>query len=444
MAIYYEWKYGQYRLELSSLPIDSQQQTDEVFSKLHTGYDLYQQQKYQASLEIGKSLIDCNLHRLNTLVLIGVSALQLGNYAEAKAYISKAIELEPNNPYLYQYLNMIQPLKINDPAFPILLDIIAREDISPDQEETAHFLLSYIYDNAEEYDSAFTHARTGNDISKRLHSYSTLNTTREVSQLIKHYNADLFNLRYNQCGDMTYQPVFIVGMPRSGTTLVEKIIGKHPDITGCDELKVMPTFFLDIQRDNPGKNPYFASTQLGDQAIEYLATTYRNYVDERYGTVTRPVDKMPSNFFRLGLIALLFPNARIINVNRNPIDTCLSCYLQAFPEGQYFTTDLRYLIEYYSEYTRMMEHWRQVLPLPILDVQYEDLVNDQKTTSRRMTDFLDLPWNEQCMEFYKLDTPSTTSSRHQVNKPIYSNSIGRWRNYRKHIAPLIEAFRAYS
>jgi hypothetical protein len=235
-------------------------------------------------------------------------------------------------------------------------------------------------------------------------------------------------------------PVFIVGMPRSGTTLVEQILASHPQVYGGGELRDLKEMVSQVWNSSgnslsPGQTPLVPEPP----AIRCLADGYLRQRLALSRGALRTTDKMPTNFYYLGLIALMFPNARILHCRRDPLDVCLSCYFTNFRDPPLYASDLEDLGFYYGHYQRLMEHWRKVLPHSILDVQYEELIENQEAVSRRMVEFCGLSWDDRCLEYYKSDRPVQTCSVWQVRQPIYSTSVGRWKHYAQHLDPLVQA-----
>ncbi len=227
-------------------------------------------------------------------------------------------------------------------------------------------------------------------------------------------------------------PIFIVGMPRSGTTLIEQILASHPALYGAGELKTMSDFARTVALDSPDwEGALLALRKLGQ---EYLDQVWKLAPEARYIT-----DKMPGNFYHLGLIHLMLPNAKIIHSMRDPMDTCFSCYALRFAHGHEYCYDLKTLGRYYQRYTKLIRHWHDVLPAGrILDVRYEDNVADPEREARRLLGYLGLPWDPACLRFYETDRPVKTASVMQVRKPIYSSSVARWKRFEKHLGPLLD------
>lgn len=241
-------------------------------------------------------------------------------------------------------------------------------------------------------------------------------------------------------GNPSEAPVFIVGMPRSGTTLVEQICASHPDVHGAGELAKLGTVvraagYTQAPNGSIQKPP---QSLTADEARS-LAADYLDFVRRIAPSPARIVDKMPHNFQLIGMIALLFPNARIIHATRDPIDNCISCFFNTFNERHGYNTDLHTLGLYYREYKRLMDHWNALLPGRIHECRYEAMIADQEGESRRLIDFLGLPWDDACLNFHETERSVTTPSRWQVRQPIYASSVKRWKRYENKIQPLIEA-----
>ena len=228
-------------------------------------------------------------------------------------------------------------------------------------------------------------------------------------------------------------------MPRSGTTLVEQILASHPKAFGAGELRDFYLLTRDLSAYLQSSIPYPECAALLDQeSARYLATGYLDHLLELSADATHVIDKAPNNFRHLGLIALLFPRVRLVHCRREALDVGLSCYFQYF-RSQHFTNDLKHIGLYYREYERLMAHWKKVLPLPVLDVSYEDLVSDVEGVGRRMVDFCGLDWDDACLRFDKTNRTVLTASQWQVRQPIYKTSVQRWKNYEKHLGPLKRA-----
>ncbi|MFA5372229.1 MAG: sulfotransferase, partial [Sideroxydans sp.] len=239
-------------------------------------------------------------------------------------------------------------------------------------------------------------------------------------------------------GDSSALPIFVLGMPRSGTTLTEQIIASHPDVFGAGEL---PDLLRIAHRKThpdtttfPDNLRYLDAATLTAWGDEYIAGLKKRAPDSRHIT-----DKMPANFFAVPLIHLMLPGAKIIHVNRNPVDTCVSCFTRLFHRKQEHTYDLAELGRYYADYVRLMDHWRAVLPQgAFYDVQYENIVADQEGEARKLLEYCGLEWDAACLDFHKTKRQIRTASVTQVRQPIYTTSVERWRKYEKSLGPLLD------
>ena len=250
--------------------------------------------------------------------------------------------------------------------------------------------------------------------------------------------------KFRKLGHASEQPVFIVGMPRSGTTLMERMIASNPRAAGAGELPEIPRISRLISpEDNPRQFAATVRANLTDKNITNYAKNYLGVLRQSGGNVDRIVDKLPGNAFNLGLISILFPNATIIHAIRHPLDTCLSCYFQNFTNVRW-ANDFQVIGEIYDHYREVMTHWEDILPNgKIIDVHYEQLIDDPETYGRHMLEACGLEWDSDSLEFYKKETVVKTASLWQARQPIYQSSKMRWKNYASHIANLADALSDY-
>jgi len=307
---------------------------------------------------------------------------------------------------------------------------------------TALMFLGKLYDSIEEYDSAFDYYSQANNIlASQAENYNPQVFSDYISTLISYFSKE----KYASITDSTNtsdELIFIVGMPRSGTSLIEQILSTHSSVFGAGELNYINQLVDNICREVASVWVYPACldgidagtmTRLADNLISNVRT-------ENYHSL-KITDKMPNNFIHLGLIHKLLPNAKIIHCTRDARDTCLSCYFQYFAGSHPYANNLHTLGAYYHDYQRLMEHWENELKIPVLTVRYEDIVADTRQQIKKMIEFAGLPWEEKCMEFYKHKRTVATSSYNQVNKKIYTNSISRWKNYASYIEALVSALK---
>ncbi|HET9351351.1 MAG TPA: sulfotransferase, partial [Burkholderiales bacterium] len=328
--------------------------------------------------------------------------------------------------------------RFEDADVEAMLKQLASPALSDEARAQFSFALGKALEDRGDYPGAFAHFAAGNRLRRALESYDPVQTEVINERIRAVFDAD-FLARHAGKGDPDPAPIFVVGLPRSGSTLIEQILASHSQVDATHELPEVGRLIQNISRARAGKVAYpeavrdFDAAAFAAQGRAYLDAT-RQY---RHGA-PRFIDKNPNNFASLGLLALALPNARFINARRHPLDTCVSCYRQLFARGQPFTYDLVELGEYYLEYDRMMTHWRDVLPGRVLDVQYEDVVADLEGQVRRLLDFCGLPWEDACLRFHETERAIRTASSEQVRRPIYGGSIGTWRRYEREIAPLVE------
>ena len=288
------------------------------------------------------------------------------------------------------------------------------------------------------FDEAFDAYRRSNEaIPVPFNEHTWLQHTRD---LIDNFSAERFKT-LPRASHGSRVPVFIVGMPRSGSTLIETIIDTHPDAHGIGEFPAIQEIVNEITLTIGSFSPYPACiADLDQKDVDTLAKTYLDRVTAQNPGARRIADKYLISFRHLGLIELLFPDARVIHSLRDPLDTCLSCYSQTLmPTALPFVTDLHRLGVVYTDYEQLMTHWKSVLRIPIMEVQYEQLVTDQERVSREIIDFCDLDWDPACLKYYERGRVVRTASYDQVTRPIYTSSVGRSKPFEKHLGPLIEA-----
>jgi len=299
------------------------------------------------------------------------------------------------------------------------------------------FTLGKLCDNSQQYDRAFKHYKQGNEL--RPAPFNLQKHAMGIDNSIRIQSSDFF-AKTATSSNQSDRPVFIVGMPRSGTSLVEQILASHSDVFGAGELAKISQLAHSLPALlNTNKAYPEILESLNKTALKQCAEEYLQHLNDINTDALRVVDKMPGNFFYLGLIQLLFPNARIIHCKRHPLDNCLSCYFQDFFQSMDWCYDQHNMAAYYHGYKKLMTHWKQTLTIPIMDISYEELVADQENISRKLIEFCDLDWTDDCLEFHKVKRFVATASYDQVRKPIYKKSVARWKNYEAHIEPLKNA-----
>lgn len=359
-----------------------------------------------------------------------------GNYNEAYKLVRKIIDKKISHPVNTDvFMKICDKFNCCDEALTEGEKLISNQDITPKYIQNTHFGLGKLYDKLRRYDEAFMHYKAGNealDIVFDPHAFKI-----RIDNLISTYNSEsIANIAKSNID--TKLPIFIIGMPRSGTSLTEQILASHPEVCGAGELNDINEITaglpetLNVTQPYPACITLLTSNTCNNLAQRYLDKLTNLCAEHRYVT-----DKMPHNFLNIGLISLLFPQAKIIHCVRDPRDTCLSIYFQNFGWLHPYGTRLDWLGAYYQEYARIMKHWK-ALKIPIHTVKYDDMVNDQKTTTRKMLEYCNLKWDDACLDFHKDKRMVATASYGQVRQKIYTKSLARWKNYEKDIAVLVD------
>ncbi len=366
---------------------------------------------------------------------------ELGQLDEARAAFLKAVDLDPMSAGVYFNLADLKKFAPGDPHLTAMGTLAAKPEVLPEADRIhLDFALGKAYADVKDHRRSFQHLLSGNAVKRATISYDEQVDLAKFDRLETIFTRELIAAKSGG-GDPSQRPIFILGMPRSGTTLVEQILASHPMVHGAGELETFKEVALAVPGPDGRTIPYpefvpaLDSSTLMNIGARYLAT-----VNERVPKSERVTDKMPSNYYFVGLIPLALPNAKIIHTIRNPIDTCVSCFSKLFAGPLNYAYDLGELGRYYKRYERLMEHWRRVLPPDqILDVRYEDVVADLQTQARRILAYCELPWNDRCLSFHETDRPVRTASATQVRRPIYKSAVGRWHDYEELLAPLLTA-----
>ena len=314
---------------------------------------------------------------------------------------------------------------------------LRRDHLSSPSRAALCFALGKALDDCGEYDEAFDYFRQANDERYKAVRFDINQVVRSFDDIKKYFDQTFFEDRA-RWGEVSRQPIFIIGLPRSGTTLLEQVLAAHPDVAAAGELRKFTEFSLWIETHH--SDPYPAGVrQLDAKAVKALAGRYLDELTQRVGEAERVTDKMPMNFFHAGLIHLLFPEAAIIHCNRNPMDTALSIYCQHFPPGMDYAYRFEDIAAYYHRYVALMAHWRGVLGGALVEVDYEQLVSAPRETVGELLESLGLVWSDACLAHHTQVGRVETLSLWQVRQPLNSRSIGRWRRYESQLQPLIEA-----
>lgn len=383
-------------------------------------------------------------NRIPSLIGIEQAYQESGKVEEAIAICDKIISLDVNLPTGYVLKTNITKSRSDDGLAESLINLTTLDQLTDNDKVLVNFALGKVYDDHKNYKQAFKHYAVGNNLKMESLHYEENLLENEFSQIIEFFNADFYR-QYKHLGSESDLPIFIVGMPRSGSTLTEQIISSHKQVMGAGEV----SFWLPVTSR--------ASARLNTETaypscLNKLNQTHANTIIKEYEaklrkitgathTVKHITDKMPHNFLALGLIALLFPNAKIIHTKRSPIDTCLSIYFQNFLDFHTYSFNLISLGKYYNQYERIMQHWHSVLPGRIMDIYYADTIAEPEYWSRKLIEHIGLEWDDTCLAPHKLERSVKTASHWQVRQPIYKTSLERWKNYEEFLDPLIHVLK---
>jgi tetratricopeptide (TPR) repeat protein len=386
-------------------------------------------------------------HSAHPLVALGRMHRRIGQFENAYGYYRTARQLDPNNfEALLGTLNHLKAL-VPEQEMARISELADDPTLSLERRRQLHFAISQCREAAGDYDAAFHHMHKGNalrrlELEPQSGAYDPAGETARVDRTIEVFDADYFR-RVSTFGVASELPVFIVGMPRSGTTLCEQILASHSQVFGADELPDIGRIARELRRRfgdrNGGSTDASYAQHLTGEIVRSIAERHLERLRSLSSAALRITDKLPMNYYRLGLIATLFPRARIIHCRRDPLDTSLSCYSRNLAFMPIWCSDLGAIGHVYREYERLMAHWRRVLPISILDFRYEDVVGDLERSARQLIEYCGLPWETTCLEFYRTDRQLKTASIEQARRPIYASSIGRWKKFKRHLAPLREA-----
>ncbi|MFQ5487265.1 MAG: tetratricopeptide repeat protein [Gammaproteobacteria bacterium] len=370
--------------------------------------------------------------------VLGNALAGLGRFEEAVDMFHTALRCNPALTAVYYALTQIRSYRFSASEVQQMEALHRQNTLSDEQREFLDFALCRALEQEQRYDDAFHFLAEGNRLARKQYHYDSAGMEAFFRDIRAVFDRDFFERR-SEFGIVDKTPIFIVGMMRSGTSLVEQILASHPQVCGAGELTDLKQIIYYAGGDlntqaYPAQAPDLDAGQVQARAREYLSR-----LAARTGGAERVTDKMPGNFRYLGMIRLMFPHARVIHCRRHPLDTCLSCYRLHFSGTHPYAYDLRELGHYYGLYAGLMAHWRTVLPGYIHDIQYESLVVDQEAEVRRLLDFCGLPWHPACLDFHKTERAVITASQSQVRAPLYRSALQTWKAYEPHLGPLIEA-----
>lgn len=373
----------------------------------------------------------------------GIALKSVGRLDDAKKQFERT--LERNEKAFGAYSNLADLQKFT-PKTKLLkkMEKLMKEAEDPDTERymALHFALGKAYDDSGQYDKAFSHFSRGTKLKRAKLDYKEDDTKAFFEDIKAIFTKDIFGKDRPFEGLETEKPVFVLGMPRSGSTLTEQIISSHPQAFGAGEIKTLARSIGALRSKFPNVPRYPAMVgKMNVNHYKLIGELYLEYIDKVGGDSLRVTDKMLSNYYFVGLLNLIFPKAKVINIVRNPVDTCLSAYTKLFKDDMPHSYDLGEMGRYYMMYEDIIAHWNKVLPKGyMMQVNYEDVVNDTEGKAKELIDFVGLPWDDACVNFHKSKRPIKTASVVQVRKPVYKTSVERWKNYgAKNLQPLLDA-----
>ena len=355
-----------------------------------------------------------------------------GQFKQAKMQYLAVLRREPDSPLALARLLQLREGTV-DATWIERAQTLADDPATPeDGRIRLNVALGYWNDREKRHDEAFRRLQLGYDAQARRDPFNADGYSRAIDSLTEALTAEFYELA-PVSGIDSERPIFVVGMPRSGTTLTEQILASHSEVAAGGELSMLLRVSYQIGELSRSGEPYPRGLRtVGRMGLRQMARRYLDHLDKISASAARVTDKLPFNFMHLGVIALLFPNARIVHCRRNPLDNCLSCYFTSFAEQIRFANQLGTLGRYYLDYDRLMRHWHAVLPVKIFDLHYEDT----ETQVRALLEYCGLEWEDACLSFHKTRRGVRTPSRWQVRQPIYTASVQRWQAYAKHLEPL--------
>jgi tetratricopeptide (TPR) repeat protein len=367
------------------------------------------------------------------------SLKEQGQFAEAVERYQQALCLRPDFAEAHYERADLTTFRAGDPDL-AALEALATDAhrLPPHKMAYIHFALGKALEDTGDYGSAFEHLLQGNALKRREIDYDEAAYRQYLRLIAEVFDSKLLS-RFAGVGDPSPAPIFVLGMPRSGSTLVEQILASHPQIHAAGELWSLDRVVHDLSDSSGRPVPYPQSiAALDGEGLRRLGQAYLASLPTPHDGAQRITDKMPKNFVYIGLIRLILPGARIIHTMRDPVDTCVSCFSRLFISGLNYSYNLGELGRYYRGYHQLMAHWRSVLPAgAMLDVSYENVVENLEQQARRLIDYCGLPWDDRCLSFQETSRPIRTPSNVQVRRPVYRSSVERWRRYAPYLQPLL-------
>ena len=433
------------------------------------------QNKLLKSIPAFENLIKLDPRNFEALVSLGTVYIKLSKYHEGIKLYEESLKIKPDNPRVYlslghalktigerakseaAYQNAIKHFSLSGEAYWSLANLKTYEfsdkeiinmesslikNIHPNELIQMHFALGKAYESKRQFDKSFEHYAEGNWQRRKQISYNAEDYKISIDELIDFFdkNKNLYNSKAQSNFD---DPIFILGLPRSGSTMIEQILSSHSLIEGTQELPNILAISRDIKLIDQKKGYPHNLLGLDQSSFDDLGN---KYIDEtKWARSSKPffIDKMPNNFVHIGLIKLILPKAKIIDARRNPMDTCFSCFKQYFAKGQHFTYDLDDIARYYKDYLRLMNYWKKLFPEEIFTINYEQVIDNPNERIRDLLDFCNVKFEDNCINFHKSKRPVKTASSEQVRQPMYKSGLDYWKNYSNNLDALLKHFPEY-
>ena len=433
------------------------------------------QNKLLKSIPAFENLTKLDPRNFEALVSLGTVYIKLSKYHEGIKLYEESLKIKPENPRVYlslghalktigerekseaAYQNAIKYFSLSGEAYWSLANLKTYEfsdkeiinmessltkNIHPNEMTQMHFALGKAYESKRQFDKSFKHYAEGNWQQRKQISYNAEDYKISIDELIDFFDKN--KILYNSKAQSNFDdPIFILGLPRSGSTMIEQILSSHSLIEGTQELPNILAISRDIKLIDQKKGYPNNLLGLDQSSFDDLG---KKYIDEtKWARSSKPffIDKMPNNFVHIGLIKLILPKAKIIDARRNPMDTCFSCFKQYFAKGQHFTYDLDDIARYYKDYVRLMDYWKQLFPEEIFTIHYEQVIDNPNDRIRDLLEFCNVKFEDNCINFHKSKRPVKTASSEQVRQPMYKTGLDYWKNYSNNLDTLLKHFPEY-
>lgn len=394
--------------------------------------------QYPDAIEAYQKALSLSPEHAGALSGLAHNLKTIGRQDEAIETYRTCIKANPFFTEAYWSLANLKTFRFSDEEFRSMETLAGHSEIPSAAQIHLFNALGLEYESRGKFDKAFECFDRCNSVRRGQEYYDPTQTEVKHDEIIEVFDRE-FVRQPTTNAKFDAVPIFIVGLPRSGSTLIEQILASHPLVEGTHELSDLGRVVQQIPKLVNKRDRFPKSLRgLDSQAFGVLGQAYMDRTNKYRSGSAYFTDKNPNNFAHVGLVHLILPNAVFVNARRHPLDSCLGSFKQLFAKGQAFTYDLTELAEYYLQYYRMMNHWNEVLPAKVLDVHYEDVVEDLEVEARRILEHCGLPFADQCLQFHETDRAVMTASSEQVRRPIYSTSVNLWRNYEKHLQPAID------